>query len=133
MWHFNDELKQYVSAFDEPDVKCQGCDFAPNGDREALVKHVAFEHDKLNELLQCKELVDDKRSQMKAKPKKPPKPCPICDMTDMSRDHIARHFGDELAAVVAEVSEIIIIPILWGEKPQANHSPSNFFVKNSSK
>ena len=51
MWHFNAELKQYVSAFDDPDVKCQGCDFAPAGDREALVKHVAYEHDKLNELL----------------------------------------------------------------------------------
>ena len=56
-----------------------------------------------------------------------------CSLSEHLAGTIARHFGDELAAVVAEVSEIIIIPILWGEKPQANHSPSNFFVKNSSK
>ena len=84
------EYEQYVNAFDDPDHKCQGCDFVPT-DRDTLVKHVAFKHNKLNELLQCKELVDDKRAQMKAKAKKPPKPCPICDMVDMSRDHIARY------------------------------------------
>ena len=100
LWHFIEELRQYVSEFEDPDNQCQGCEFKPDN-RDHLVKHVAFDHQKLEELLQCKELIEDKRSRIKAKPKKNPKTCPICDLKDAAREHIARHFGEELLAVVA--------------------------------
>ena len=41
----------------------------------------------------------------KPKPKKPPSFCPICDMENAARDHIARHFGEELNDIIMEFED----------------------------
>lgn len=101
-WHFHDELQEYVMTFDNPE-ECILCDFtSPNVD--AMIMHAALEHAKLEELLQVEELVTHKRFTLKAKPRKMPigPVCPVCDMKEPSREHVARHFGDELMAVIAD-------------------------------
>ena len=59
-------------------------------------------HSKLDELLLDEELMEKKRAIASTKPKKTSigPSCPICDVRDPAREHVARHFGDELNEVV---------------------------------
>ena len=57
-----------------------------------------FERSVLDEYLQDQELVERKRDQFQKKPKKMSfgLDCPICDAKGRDRDHVTRHFMDEL-------------------------------------
>ena len=58
----------------------------------------------MDELLQDHDLVNEKRSRIMAKPRRIAigPICPICDVKDPAREHVARHFSDELLAIVNE-------------------------------
>ena len=101
-WHFIDELRDFVQSFDDPQ-KCWKCDYRSEK-MDNLVKHVALGHSKLDELLQDHDLVNEKRSRIMAKPRRIAigPICPICDVKDPAREHVARHFSDELLAIVNE-------------------------------
>ncbi len=91
-----------------------------------LVKHLALGHSKLDELLQNEELVAAKRAKAMSKPKKVSvgPSCPVCDTRDptryliiflfidiatnspsVSREHVSRHFGDELMVYISEFED----------------------------
>lgn len=99
-WHFMDELREYVQSFDDPQ-KCNLCAYSSEK-IDNLVKHVALGHSKLDELLQNRPLVASKRAKAMAKPKKIAigPTCPVCDVKEPAREHVARHFSDELMEYV---------------------------------
>ncbi len=103
-WHFMDELRELVLAFDDP-RRCNQCSYTSDK-VDNLVKHIALGHSKLDELMQDEQLVLQKRQLALAKPKKlslGPE-CPICDMKftkNQNRDHVAWHFMDELRELVS--------------------------------
>ena len=72
----------------------------PNSDK--VVKHIALGHSKLDEMLQNDELVQRKRELASTRPKRESigPECPICNVRDPPREHVARHFGDELSEFV---------------------------------
>ena len=97
-WHFLEELREFVASFDDPQ-SCYECEFmSDNVDK--MILHVANEHNKLEALLQDQALVAHKRARAKVRPKKL-MICPVCDLKEPQREHVARHFGDELLAVIA--------------------------------
>ena len=81
--------------------RCDICTYInPNSDK--VVKHIALGHSKLDEMLQDDELVQKKRALASLRPKREnigPE-CPICNVRDPPREHVARHFGDELNELV---------------------------------
>ena len=99
-WHFIDELREFVQSFDDP-TKCWRCDYQSEK-MDNLVKHVALGHSKLDELLQNEDLVMEKRAKALAKPRRVAigPTCPVCNARDPAREHVARHFSDELLALV---------------------------------
>ena len=56
----------------------------------------------LDALLQDENLLELKRAKAQSKPKKIAvgSTCPICDNKDPSREHVSRHFSDELTDIV---------------------------------
>lgn len=101
-WHFMDELREFVQSFPNPNM----CAFCPYGSekQDNLVKHVALGHSKLDEYLLDDDLVAAKRARSMSKPRKVAlgPTCPVCDTRDPAREHVARHFGDELHAYITE-------------------------------
>ena len=64
-WHFVDELREMI---DDP-TKCPECSYV--GEKlEAVTRHLALFHCKLDEFLQDEQLVASKRAKAMAKPKK---------------------------------------------------------------
>ena len=64
-WHFVDELREMI---DDP-TKCPECSYI--GEKlEAVTRHLALFHCKLDEFLQDEQLVASKRAKAMAKPKK---------------------------------------------------------------
>ena len=99
-WHFIDELRDFVQSFDDPH-KCWSCDYRSEK-MDNLVKHVALGHSKLDELLNNRALLQEKRQKILTKPKRVVigPSCPICGVKEPAREHVARHFSDELLAIV---------------------------------
>lgn len=98
--HFTDELRELAMSFPDPQA-CVLCEYTTDK-MENMLKHLALGHSKLDEFLQDEELVAFKRNKALNKPKKfqlgPT--CPICDMANPLREHVARHFMDELTEYV---------------------------------
>ena len=101
-WHFMDELREFVQTFPTPNM-CAFCNYATEK-QDNLVKHVALGHSKLDEYLLDDELVAAKRAKAMSKPKKISlgPTCPVCDTKDPAREHVARHFGEELLAYIQD-------------------------------
>ena len=80
---------------------CQLCNYT-TPHQSNLLKHYALGHSMLDEYLQDQELVERKRDQFQKKPKKMSfgPDCPICDAKGRDRDHVTRHFMDELYAML---------------------------------
>jgi len=100
-----DELREFVNTFKDPTV-CPYCMYSTDK-VDNLVKHIALGHSKLDELLQDDALVASKRAKAMAKPKKVNvgPSCPVCDSREPTREHVARHFGDELVIYVNEFED----------------------------
>lgn len=66
------------------------------------VKHLALGHSKLDELLMDEALVAEKRARAMRKPRRYQlgSSCPVCDFPSPPREHVARHFMDELMEYV---------------------------------
>jgi hypothetical protein len=85
---------------------CDFCDYT-NNNSDKVVKHIALGHSKLDEMLANATLLRKKRAVALAKPKKQnigPN-CPVCDVRDPPREHVARHFSDELMDFVAKLPD----------------------------
>ena len=117
-WHFLNELKEMII---DPN-KCPECSYT--GDKlEAVTRHLALFHCKLDEFLQDEQLVAMKRSQALSKPKKVIlDKCPICDMKDPPREHVSRHFMSELMDLVTNLPDPMQCPecSYRGEKSAKN-------------
>ena len=90
-----------ISTISTASTACQLCHYTtPN--QANLLKHYALGHSMLDEYLQDQDLVDRKRVQYQNKPKKMSfgPDCPICDAKGRDRDHVARHFLEELYAML---------------------------------
>ena len=101
-WHFMDELREFVQTFPNPNM-CAFCNYVTEK-QDNLVKHVALGHSKLDEYLLDEALVAAKRAKAMSKPKKISlgPTCPVCDVKDPAREHVARHFGEELLAYIQD-------------------------------
>ena len=101
-WHFMDELREFVQTFPNPNM-CAFCNYVTEK-QDNLVKHVALGHSKLDEYLLDDALVAAKRAKAMSKPKKISlgPTCPVCDVRDPAREHVARHFGEELLAYIQD-------------------------------
>ncbi len=99
-WHYVPELRAIVEQFENP-AQCPQCPYTADAN-EKMVKHVALGHSMLDQLLQDEALLEHKRAKATNKPKKVQigANCPICDSKDPTREHVARHFGDELLDIV---------------------------------
>ena len=94
-------VKAYVESISTTSTACQLCNYTtPN--LPNLYKHYALGHSMLDEYLQDQELCQLKREEHAKKPKKMSfgPNCPICDAKGRDRDHVARHFMDELFAML---------------------------------
>ena len=121
--------------------KCPECSYT--GDKlEAVTRHLALFHCKLDEFLQDEQLVAMKRSQALSKPKKVIlEKCPICDMKDPPREHVSRHFMSELMDLVTNLPDPMQCPecSYRGEKSAKNvarhmalvHSKLDVLLSNS--
>jgi hypothetical protein len=67
-----------------------------------LVKHIALGHSKLDEFLLDEELVARKRQQILSKPRRVmvPMQCPVCFLENPTREHLVRHFMEDLLEIV---------------------------------
>ena len=77
---------------------CGICNEYSNPNIDKVAKHLALGHSMLDKLLSDKALVAKKKSKATAKPKKEnvgPN-CPVCSVREPTREHVARHFSDEL-------------------------------------
>ena len=95
-----DELRDFVRSTGS-EKNCQICWYTSDK-LDNLVKHYALGHSKLDELLQDEELMNRKKEVEAKKPKRlsfGPN-CPICGQKGRDRDHIARHFINELMEIV---------------------------------
>ena len=85
--------------------------FSDKADKpKTLSIHVGLVHNKLDFLLQDKNLVYQKRTSYFAKPKKLSigPTCPVCDQRftkAQNRDHVSWHFIEELRAIVQEFDD----------------------------
>lgn len=116
-WHFVEELREMIS---DP-TRCPECSYVCDK-LDQLTRHLALFHCKLDELLQDEQLVANKRAKVMAKPKKViigPK-CPICDIKDPAREHVSRHFMNELMEHVQGLENQLQCPecSYRGEKAQ---------------
>ena len=121
IWHFMDELREIVQTF-EDSTRCDWCSYT-NTSSDKVCKHIALGHSKLDEMLQNEELLQRKRALASIKPKRENLPiCPICDTKDPTREHCARHFGDELNELVSDLitDQSLTCPecAYVGEKPK---------------
>jgi bacterioferritin-associated ferredoxin len=85
---------------------CEYCDYT-NSNSDKVVKHIALGHSKLDEMLADEKLLIKKRALAQLKPKKQnigPN-CPVCDVRDPPREHVARHFSDELMELVTKLPD----------------------------
>jgi hypothetical protein len=91
-----------------------------------MVKHVALGHSMLDALLQDEGLVEQKRNKVLSKPKKVSlgTSCPICDVSEPSREHVSRHFGDELLRIVLDFKD----PSQCSECPYKSDKPKNVAI-----
>ena len=109
IWHFMDDLREIVQRFEDP-TKCDWCSYT-NTSSDKVCKHIALGHSKLDEMLQDEDLLQRKRALASTKPKRENIGlCPICDLRDPPREHVARHFGDELNELVVDLSESLTCP-----------------------
>lgn len=76
-----------------------------------LVKHIALGHSKLDEFLMDEDLVARKRQQILTRRKTTTTMaavgvgrCPICFVDSPSREHLVRHFMEELLEIVENES-----------------------------
>ena len=93
------ELMEFVNEL--PNKKqCNQCSYKSNK-REYMAKHIALFHCKLDELMANEELVQMKQKKATTKPKRVPmgENCVVCGMSFPQREHVARHFQDELLEI----------------------------------
>ncbi len=104
-WHFMEELREFVQSFTDPQA-CPYCNYTSDK-VDNLVKHIALGHSKLDELLQNKDLVASKRAKALSRPKKISvgPVCPVCETREPTREHVSRHFGDELMVYINEFED----------------------------
>lgn len=122
IWHFIEELREVANGFQNPMVRqflpfllaadfalyycffclvfqsCDICNDYTNPNIDKVAKHLALGHSMLDKLLADKALVAEKRSKATARPKKENVGpiCPVCSAREPTREHVARHFSDEL-------------------------------------
>merc|ERR1712223_1454567 len=97
--HFMTELMEMVNEM--PNKKqCNQCSYKSNK-REYMAKHIALFHCKLDELMAKEELVKLSQKKAAGKPKRVPmgENCVVCGMSFPQREHVARHFQDELLEI----------------------------------
>ena len=89
-----------MNEFSDP-TQCPQCPYSSDS-LEKMQKHIALGHSMLDALLHDESLLQQKRVQFQNRPKKGPgmPSCPICDITNCTREHVSRHFGDELIDIV---------------------------------
>ena len=80
----------------------------------------------LDALLQDESLLEQKRMKAMSKPKKGNvgSTCPICDSKDPSREHVSRHFSDELLDIVMGFQD----PSQCTQCPYKNDKPKNVSI-----
>jgi len=102
LWHFVDELGQYVQSFENPTM-CPVCPYTSER-LDGMAKHMGLGHSKVDELLQNAPLVELKRQEAKAKRKfVSGSPCPVCDAPAATKDHVLnQHFQEDFHAAIAE-------------------------------
>lgn len=120
-WHFMEDLKDIINQYADKS-QCPLCEYysekskfdilsnvvfgflteylfySPSLLVENMAKHLALGHSKLDEFMSDADLVQKKREIAMNKPKKfvLGELCPVCDFVGPSREHVARHFMDEL-------------------------------------
>ncbi|TRY75091.1 hypothetical protein TCAL_00608 [Tigriopus californicus] len=124
IWHFMDELKEMVNNFVDPTV-CDLCQYSCTK-MEKLAKHLALGHSKLDELLQDEDLIQRKRLKVLSTPKKEAMgaSCPICAISSPTREHVARHFNQELNDYVTTLSDPYVCP----ECPEKSEKHKNLGI-----
>jgi len=114
-----EELRSLIS--DPTQCPDPGCEYV--GDKlEAVCRHLALYHNKLDDFLNDASLVAEKKAIALNKPKKVSigPQCIICGLKDPAREHVSRHFMPELMEVVATLPDQLSCPdcSYRGEKPQ---------------
>ena len=73
-----------------------------------MAKHLALGHSKLDDFLSDADLVKTKREIAMNKPKKYifGDKCPICDFVGPTRDHVTRHFMEELLELAEDPKKL---------------------------
>ena len=93
--HFLNELLEIVGAFEDP-LACNKCDYQSEKNSISVALHLALNHDVLkNILLRFKSPQEPFENAMK-KVALIGDTCPVCDFKDPSREHVSRHFMNEL-------------------------------------
>ena len=116
-WHFVEELREMIH---DP-TRCPECSYV--GDKlEAVTRHLALYHCKLDAFLLDENLVASKRAKALSKPKKVSigNKCPICSIKDPAREHVSRHFNNELMLLIQDLDDPLQCPECnyRGEKSQ---------------
>lgn len=102
--HFIKELMEVVSEFPDP-TACPECNY--RGEKpQKVARHIALVHNRLDELLADKQLVEARKKELALKPNKVVigEKCPVCDQQlnkQHSRVHVIWHFMDDLRDIVS--------------------------------
>jgi len=111
--HFLEELKVAVEAFDDP-LSCNKCDYQSEKTSETVALHIALNHDSLKSVLPSANRQSSNRKAHIGNL------CPICDFVEPTREHVSRHFMNELLDHVATLQDHLRCSdcTYQGEKPQ---------------
>ena len=96
--HFLKELLEIVQAFEDP-LACNKCDYQSEKNPISVALHLALNHDILKTVLPTKVTKSHEEMPFENAMKKVAligDTCPVCDFKDPSREHVSRHFMNEL-------------------------------------
>ena len=114
--HFLSELRDIVETFEDP-LCCNQCDYQSEKSADIVALHLALNHDALNPIL---EKVEQQQQKPMTKKVTLGATCPICEFKEPSREHVSRHFNNELLDYVATLDDHLKCSLCTyqGEKPQ---------------
>ena len=130
--HFMEELKEVVEKNNDDPLTCSQCDYQSEKTSETVALHFALNHDAIKPYIMDQNLIELKRSALLAKTKNittndkkintnnMDETCTICGFKDPTREHIARHFMNELLDYVAMLPDPLKCNqcSYHGDKPQ---------------
>ena len=126
------ELKEVVENTNDDPLTCSQCDYQSEKTSETVALHIALNHDAIKPYIIDKNLVQLKRSAFLANTKDNniednkkiinfmDETCTICGFKDPTREHISRHFMNELLDHVAMLPDHLKCNqcSYHGDKPQ---------------